>query len=58
MTLTLDGLVRALRGQAHGLADRIEAGYRPAGRPRVRKAAARQTGRQAKRMNRHDVAGR
>lgn len=29
MQLTLAGLVGALRSRAHGLADRIEAGYRP-----------------------------
>jgi len=28
MALTLDGLVRALRSRAHGLADEVEAGYR------------------------------
>jgi hypothetical protein len=26
--LTVDGLIRALRGQAHGLADKAEARYR------------------------------
>ena len=29
MQLTLDGLVRALRLDAHGLAEEIEGGYRP-----------------------------
>ena len=44
MTLTLEGLVRALRGRVHTLADEIEAGYRrePADRaPRRRKGTLR-----------------
>ena len=44
MTLTLDGLVRALRGRVHTLADEIEAGYRrePADRaPRRMKGTSR-----------------
>jgi hypothetical protein len=55
--LTVDGLIRALRGQAHGLVDKAEARYRrlPAGsasrkldRPRIRHEGRR----------RDDIAGR
>ena len=38
-SLTLDGLIRALQGRAHTLADEIEAGYR-----RGRMTSARQAG--------------
>ena len=49
--LTADGLIRALRGQAHGLADKAEARYRrrPAG------SASRKPDRP---MVRPDVEGR
>jgi hypothetical protein len=51
--LTVDGLIRALRGQAHGLADKAEARYRRAAagpasrkleRPRVRHEGRRRDG--------------
>lgn len=57
MRLTTDGLIRALRGRAHGLADRIEAGYRSPARPRGRPARTRPTP-QTKRTERDEFAGR
>lgn len=55
--LTLQGLVRALRGRGHDLADQVEAGYRRDGTPipgrRRPKAAPPRAGRA-----RDDVAGR
>ena len=50
MALTLDGLVRALRGRVHTLADEIEAGYRrdrdeePARGPKVVRPRAQARG--------------
>lgn len=58
MTLTVEALIRALRGRAHGLADQVEAGYRPAERPRGRPAQPKRASRQARRTNRDDFAGR
>lgn len=40
MRLTLDGLVRGLRGEAHRLADEIEAGYEREARRDARKPPA------------------
>lgn len=60
MTLTLEGLVRALRGHVHTLADEIEAGYRraPADRVAQHMAGASRPVRKARGEPSDDVARR
>jgi hypothetical protein len=58
MALTLDGLVRALRATAHGLAEEIEGGYRRAPAPRTGGRVPPSSDAAMRRDERDDVAGR
>jgi hypothetical protein len=55
--VTLDGLVRALRWNAHDLAEAVEGDYASAAREPTREMPARQTPRQARGQD-DDRAGR
>lgn len=58
-SLTLDGLVRALRGRAHTLAEEAEARYRRRGREALPAASTRRPALPAgKRRHRDEFAGR
>lgn len=57
MTLTVDGLIRALRWKAHDLADDIERGYREDAPMPLRREARAKTDKSAREQS-DDNAGR
>ena len=59
LRMTAEGLIRALRGRVHGLAEEAEARYgRSVARPAPRKAPRANARRRTEGRDRDDVAGR
>lgn len=59
LRMTAEGLIRALRGRVHGLAEEAEARYGRKGvRPVSRKASRANARRRTEGRDRDDVAGR